>query len=136
MWRFVTAVALLTAFQEFSLAATTFDTYSYYSLREQCDGTPNRVDSYEAGFYEPYLSCDNTCNDSSSSWKSYNTVCNSSDYKDNIATAFGDTSYLLQEAFESDCETFRGAVGLASGGCQQVIMYVEEWGFSAGIGKK
>ncbi|KAL3669842.1 hypothetical protein V7S43_005219 [Phytophthora oleae] len=129
-WGVVAAVALLTALQEPCLAANTFDTYSYYALREQCDGTPNRVDSYEAGFYEPYLSCDNACNDSSSSWKSHNTVCNSSDYKENIATAFGSASYLLQGAFKSDCEIFRGAVGLASGDCQQVIMYVEDWGFS------
>ncbi|KAE9353066.1 hypothetical protein PF008_g5156 [Phytophthora fragariae] len=112
-------------------AQSTYDTYSYYLLREQCEGTPNRVDSYESGFYDPYMQCDNKCNDSSSSWKSHNSVCGSTDYKADIATAFGSAPYLLQEAFESDCETFRGASGLlASGGCEQIIMYVDEWGFS------
>ncbi|EGZ26971.1 hypothetical protein PHYSODRAFT_476596 [Phytophthora sojae] len=77
------------------------------------------------------MQCDNTCTDSSSSWKSHNSVCNSTDYKADMAAAFGSAPYLLQEAFESDCETFRGASGLlASGDCEQVIMYVDEWGFS------
>ncbi|GMG15318.1 unnamed protein product [Phytophthora fragariaefolia] len=112
-------------------AQSTYDTYSYYLLREQCEGTPNRVDSYVAGYFDLYLQCDNSCNDSSSSWKSHNTVCGSTDYKTDIATAFGDEPYLLQEAFDSDCETFQGASGLlASGECEQVIMYIDEWGFS------
>ncbi|GMF38562.1 unnamed protein product [Phytophthora lilii] len=112
-------------------AQDTYDTYSYYSLREQCAGTPNRVDSYTQGFYDQFLACENSCNDSSSSWKSYNTVCDSADYKADVATAFGNSSYLLIEAYTDDCTQFAGSSAfVASAKCEQVIMYVTEWGFS------
>lgn len=65
----------------------------------------------------------------SSSWKSYRSVCDSEDFKKDVATAFGETPYLLQEVYDSGCETFYGAsVLLASGNCEQVIRYVDEWG--------
>jgi serine/threonine-protein kinase TNNI3K len=109
----------------------TYDTYTYFPLREQCEGTPNRVDAYTEGYYEEFVACENSCNDSSSSWKSYHTVCASTDYKADVSTAFGDAAYLLQEAFSDNCTVWLGASALiASGSCSQIIMYVDDWGFS------
>jgi len=99
------------------------DVYSYYLLPEDCSGAPNRA---VAGTYAD--DCVPGCQRQDSSWRSFRSSCESQDYKESIANEFGNASYLLQEAFESDCETFVGATAfLATDSCEQTVLYVYDW---------
>jgi hypothetical protein len=101
------------------------DVTSYY-LKESCGGTPNRVDSYvNEG------ACNESCDAYESVWKSANQSCNATNYEEVVAASFGGASFLLIEKFEEDCEVFSvSSALLVSDKCEQVIKYLEDWGFA------
>ncbi|GMF38560.1 unnamed protein product [Phytophthora lilii] len=97
-----------------------------YYLSTSCDTIPNRVD------LDFYSTCSAQCNaDLDGDWKSSQQCCPSEDYKATVWDAFGGAAYLLQESYNSDCDSRLGASAfLASGNCEQVIMYVELWKYA------
>jgi serine/threonine-protein kinase TNNI3K len=52
-------------------------------------------------------------------------------YKEDVWDAFQGAAYLLQEVYDTEDYARLGAIAfLASGNCEQVIMYVTNWGFA------
>ncbi|KAL3669729.1 hypothetical protein V7S43_005109 [Phytophthora oleae] len=101
--------------------------YTFY-LRENCGGVPNRVD---AGIFID-VQCDTGCQNSASSWKSWNISCNNYDYQESqdlVASFFEDTSYLLIEKFQNDCQQLYVSSALvASDSCTQINYFDETLG--------
>ncbi|GMF28807.1 unnamed protein product [Phytophthora fragariaefolia] len=98
---------------------------AYYHSKS-CGTTPNRVDLQFQG------TCVAQClRDLDGDWKASNTFCPNGDYKKAVWDAFGGASYLVQESYSSGCNSRLGASAfLASGNCEQVIMFVENWGYA------
>ncbi|KAJ8575487.1 hypothetical protein ON010_g3726 [Phytophthora cinnamomi] len=119
-------VIYLAVFGALEARAKTVSNVIAYYLSTSCDTTPNRVD------LEFNSDCNAQClGDLDGDWKASNTVCPVGDYKQAVWDAFGGASYLIQESYSSGCDSKMGACAfLASGNCEQVIMFVQTWGYA------
>ncbi|ETM55528.1 serine/threonine protein kinase [Phytophthora nicotianae] len=106
-------------------AAIVPDVFAYF-LANECARVPNRVD------LEYGKECNNGCETRSDvAWKSVSHSCRADNYEEILWKVFDGSSFLVQEAYTNDCETRLEAPSLlASGSCEQVTMYVEEWGYA------
>ncbi|ETM02281.1 hypothetical protein L917_01219 [Phytophthora nicotianae] len=106
-------------------AAIVPDVFAYF-LANECARVPNRVD------LEYGKECNNGCETRSDvAWKSVSHSCSADNYEEILWKVFDGSSFLVQEAYTNDCETRLEATSLlASGSCEQVTMYVEEWGYA------
>ncbi|KAE9291495.1 hypothetical protein PR003_g25017, partial [Phytophthora rubi] len=118
-------VFFIAVFGSLEAAAKSVSTVIAYYHSTSCDTTPNRVD------LEFDSNCTSGCLGYPGDWKARNYFCSPGDYKSVVWDAFGGASYLLQESYLSGCESMVGASAfLASGNCEQVIMFVEDWGYA------
>ncbi|KAE8912108.1 hypothetical protein PF003_g3718 [Phytophthora fragariae] len=124
--RLPVSVFYIAVFGSLEAAAKSVPTVIAYYLSTSCGTTPNRVD------LEFDSDCtDNCLGDLTGDWQASNSVCPLGDYKSAVWDAFGGASYLLQESYINGCESMVGASAfLASGNCEQVIMFVENWGYA------
>lgn len=63
-------------------------------------------------------------------WTMENEECQITDYNAIMAREFTNTSYIVQESLDVDCESVLDVYAyIATGTCELAIMYVEDWGF-------
>ncbi|EGZ26965.1 hypothetical protein PHYSODRAFT_257581 [Phytophthora sojae] len=120
-------VVSLAAFGLLEASATSVPNVIAYYHSTSCDATPNRVD------LEFNSDCNSQCLENlDGDWKAWNYICPLGDYKKAVWDAFGGASYILQEAYIGGCDSRAGGACafLASGKCEQVIMFIKDWDYA------